>query len=295
MSCIAAIQYALANDPGSSVLGATDAAKNMAAFRLVDNKWIDKEWFAETWSDWTGGSPTANATPGGSINYTGISIQTAQMFGSTLQNGRAALRDNGNHQAPYSQAFPGLSLPIKQSQLYGTLIQARVRVVSPTANTSCFIGVGRTHVSVTSLLDGAERLTGFLADGAASNWRAVSLRNLNPNDGITPAVIKKDTDTGIGSGVFNSMQLDLSAGGKRANWRIQAGAFPTTPIPIVTTATADDLLSRPGEGSVVWGAEVRELSTGSDPLTASLLTLGRFRIWAFRPGYVGSKPSYRFN
>lgn len=294
MSCIAAIQYALFKDPNSNVFGNTNAAKCMAAIRLPDNSatsWSDKGWWAESWSNWTGGNPSADASPGGSIDYNFTS--GVQLSGSTVaQNARSALRDNGNH------IFPWSNIATRQSQNHGILIECRIRVNSTATTGLVFVGMLRAHTT-TSTLDGMERMLGIVSTSSTGNWRAISMRNFTPADGATPSDLKKDTSLGVASNVINFLNcvIEVSGEGKSARWRASTGSWTNNKIPIVTTATDAELPSRPGEGMMDFGVQVREFSDagGIPPAVATSCVIRRFNIWAWRPGFVGTRPVFRYN
>jgi hypothetical protein len=291
VSVIAAIQYALFKDPNSSVFGGTDAARCTAAIRLPNNgTWSNRGWWAEAWSDWPFANSTANANPGGSINYLGTSSVELwggdwQGVGSNQTNGRSTLRDNAHQIAP-----AGTLAGIRESQLFGTLIEARVRVPSTSTDCMYFLGLARSHAT-TSALEGPERLLGVVSIAGTSSWRAYSLRNLNPADGITPGVVLKDTSLGLTANVFTNFVIEISGGGESARWRAGTGAWTNTRIPVVTTATKSQILSRNGEGPVFWGTEVRE--TLATPVTPGYMRFTRLSIHAWRPGFVATKPQYR--
>jgi len=294
MSVIAAIQYALFKNPNSPVFGGTDAARCTAAIRLPNNPgWADKGWWAETWSQWSFANENANAIPGGSIQYlpgfNAVEIWGGDYAGAGANdnNGRASLRDNGNRLAPFS------NLPrIREPQLYGTLMECRLRV--PSTSTEClyFLGLARSHAT-TITLDGYERMFGVVATAGTNSWRAIVMRNNNPDDGITPAVITKDTSLGLTSGTFTNFVMEISGGGESARWRANTGPWTNNKIPIVATAAKAELHSRPGEGSVVWGVEVRE--TAAVPATPGYIRVTRMSVHAWRPGFVATRPVFRKN
>lgn len=293
MSCLAALQYALFKDPNHRVFGNTDAAKCTAAIRLPDNSqasWADKGWWAEAWSDWTGGSPTPDAAPGGNIsyNFTG----GVQVEGSTVaENARASLRDNGNHQNPWA------NIVSRQSQNYGILIETRIKVNSIATSGFVFVGMLRAHASGPDLA-GMERMVGIVSTAAQDNWRAICMRNINPNDFITPADLKKDTSLGIISSQANFLNcvIEVSGEGKSARWRTSTGLWTNNKIPIATTATAAELPSRRNEGVMDFGIQVREFEDDATPsAVATTAVVRRLNIWAWRPGFVATRPVFRFN
>jgi hypothetical protein len=294
MSVIAAIQYALFKNPNSPVFGGTDAARCTAAIRLPNNHgWADKGWWAETWSDWSFASPTAAAIPGGSIQYiagTGFEVWGGDYTGGGGRNdvnGRSSIRDNGNRTAPFSN-LPG----IREPQLYGTLMECRVRV--PSTSTEClyFLGLARGHAT-TITLDGYERIFGVVATAGTNSWRAVVMRNNSPSDGITPAVITKDTSLSLTASTFTNFVMEISGGGESARWRASTGAWTNNKIPVVATASKAELHSRPREGNVVWGAETRE--TAAVPATPGYMRVTRMSVHAWRPGFVATRPVFRKN
>jgi hypothetical protein len=290
VSVIAAIQYALFKDPNHPVFGNTDAAKCTAAIRLPDNSqnsWADKGWWAEAWSNWTGGQASASGSPGGSISYDfGGRVQ---LNGSTQDNGRSTLRDNGNHVNPFG------NVSLRQSQQFGILVETRLRVNSLLTSGMVFVGMMRPH-ETESTLDGIERMLGIVSGSATGNWRAISIRNYTPSDGITPAETMFDTSLGIASNVSNFMNcvVEVSGEGKSARWRTSTGAWTNNKIPVVHTATSSQILSRPNEGPVTFGVEVREWAGGS-PTDPTSVVVSRLNIWAWRPGYVATRPVFRFN
>jgi hypothetical protein len=291
VSCIAAIQYALFKDPNHNVFGYTDAAKCTAAIRLPDNgkySWVDKGWWAESWSNWSPGSPSADVSPGGEIAYNATG--RVQLYGSTTaENARSALRDNGNHLFPFS------NISSRQSQNYGILVEARVRLPDATPTGFVFVGMLRAHAT-DSTISGMERMLGFVNTAQASNWRAVSMRNFNPADGITPSDFRKDTSIGITGSVFCNMVLEVSGAGKSARWRASSGVWTNNKIPVITTATDADLPSRRGEGVMDFGVQIREWEDDAIPPAVPMTaTFSRLNIWAWRPGFVATRPVYRYN
>lgn len=294
MSVIAAIQYALFKNPNSPVFGGTDAARCTAAIRLPNQtSWSDKGWWSETWSDWPLANPTANTSPGGSIQYlagNGFELWGGDYggVGPNANNGRSSIRDNGNHIAPFS------NLPkIRETQLYGTLMEFRVRV--PSTSTEClyFVGLARSHATPIDL-SGYERMVGIVASAGTNSWRAIVMRNNSPGDGVTPAAITKDTSLGLTSSTFTNFVLEISGGAESARWRASTGAWTNNKIPIVATATKSELPSRAGnEGVVVWGPEVRE--TTAVPATPGYMRVTRLSVHAWRPGFVATRPVFRKN
>jgi hypothetical protein len=275
------------------VFGGTDAARCTAAIRLPNNPgWADKGWWAETWSEWSFANETANAIPGGSIQYiagVGFEVWGGDFLGvgANDNNGRSSIRDNGNRLAPFS------NLPrIREPQLYGTLMECRLRV--PSTSTEClyFLGLARGHATDISLV-GYERMFGVVATAGTNSWRAIVMRNNNPGDGITPAVITKDTSLGLTSNVFTNFVLEISGGGESARWRASTGVWTNNKIPVVATASKAELHSRPGEGNVVWGVETRE--TAAVPATPGYIRVTRMSVHAWRPGFVATRPVFRKN
>lgn len=299
MTCLAAIQYMLSRDPGFKMLNHTKAAESIAAFRVLpDPLYANKGWFAESWSDWPFANASANASPGGSINYTGANV--VQLFGNTVENARAELRDNGNHIAPFSNVIIDGTIgtrPVRLAGWYGTLIQARLRAQTRTATSTFTLGISRSHLADFAYEDGCERFTGFLLEGATGNWRAVCIRSATPDSTSIPGVKTKDTDLGLDGSAFRTMQLEISSGCTSARFRIGNTPFPAsgTDIPLVTTAGPSELLSRQGEQNVGWAVTVRELSSLGTPSAASQLNVGNLKVLGFRPGYVGTVPVYRKN
>jgi hypothetical protein len=143
-----------------------------------------------------------------------------------------------------------------------------------------------------------ERMLGVVSNSSVSNWRAISVRNFNPNDGITPADWKKDTSLGIASNVANFMNvvIEVSGEGKSARWRTSTGLWTNNKIPIATTATESEIMSRRNEGNVDFGVHVREWEDDSIPPTvATTVIVSRLNVWAWRPGFVATRPVFRFN
>ena len=291
MNVIAAIQYALFKHPNSPVFGGTAAARCTAAIRLPDNPgWANKGWWADSFSTQSFSDPAPNASPGGAIVYTptvGVDLYGGDpsLVESTESNGRASLRDNGNRQDPFTSVAG-----IREPQMYGILMESRVQVLSSVSDCLYFIGFGRTSATATNL-DGIQRLCGFVSSGAANNWRAVVIRNTTPNDGITPAEKTKDTTLGLSPSVFQNFVLEVSGGGESARWRASTGTWTNNKVPVVATAIKSELHSRPGEGTVLWGAEVRE--TAVSFIAPAGFRLTRLSCHAWRPGFVGTAPEFR--
>lgn len=293
MSVVAAIQYALFRDPNHRVFGNTDAAKCTAAIRLPDNGrylWANQGWWAESWSNWTAGSPTADASPGGSIQY---NVSGAvQLSGSTIaENARSTLRDNGNHQAPFG------NISLRQSQHYGILIETRIRVSSVGTSALVFVGMSRAHSTTASLVE-MERMLGIISSTSTSNWRAVTKRNDIPSDGIASEAVLIDFPLGVASNQadFLNCVIEVSGEGKSARWRTSTGPWTNNKIPVTTTATSENLLSRRNEGPVDFGVQVREWEDDFiAPTATTTAVVSRLNIWAWRPGYVATRPVYRYN
>lgn len=291
MNAIAAIQYALFKNPNSLVFGGTAAARCTAAIRLPDNpKWTNKGWFAEARSAQTLAASVPAKRPGGSIVYNpGVGATLyggpSDLLTPSEEFGNASLRDNGNRIEPFEN-----ELRIREPQLYGTLMECRARAA--TAQTPClyFIGFGSSLYGATDIAS-SQRMCGFVSTGTGNNWRAVVIRNVAPNDGLTPGVTTKDTTLGLAPGSFHNFVLEVSGGGHSARWRASSGAWTNSNIPIVATATKAELHSRPGEGPVAWGATVRE--TEQAPVTVAGLELTRLSVHAWRPGFVATVPSFR--
>jgi hypothetical protein len=153
-----------------------------------------------------------------------------------------------------------------------------------------FVGLSRSHATAITL-DGPERMIGVFAAAGSASWRALTMRNPTPNDGVSGINILKDTSLGLTASTFTNFVIEISGGGESARWRASTGAWTNNKIPIVTTATKSELLSRRGEGPVFWGAEVRE--TLVSPVTSGFMRLTRLSIHAWRPGFVGTRPVFR--
>jgi hypothetical protein len=283
VNAIAAIQYALFRHPNSPVFGGTAAARCTAAIRLPDNPALSKSgsWWADSVSSQTFAESTPQVSPGGAITYgSGVGID---LYGNTISNARSSLRDNGNREDPFTNLTT-----LREPQMYGTLMECRAQVASPSSEALYFIGFGAT-ASTTSDLSGIQRMCGFVCSGAANNWRAVVKRNTTP--GSAPSTKTKDTTLGLLPSSFHNLVLEVSGGGESARWRASTGAWTNNKIPIVTTAPKSELLSRRGEGPVLWGAETRE--TAVSFAVPSTIRMTRLSMHAWRPGFVGTKPVFR--
>jgi hypothetical protein len=290
MSVLAAIQYALFKDPNHNVYGGTDAARNLAAIRLPDNPpWSNKGWWATAVSDCAPGD-VPDSSPGGGVTFFGgdtIEISGTENGGATYEyNGRGHIRDNGQATNPFTNL-----LNIRESQLYSTLLEVRCRIYSGSTDAIYFIGLCKSNVGA-STLAGWERIIGISNTVDTANWRATTMRNATPNNGTPPGSTLKSTSLGVTGTVFRNFVLEISGGGSSARWRASSGAWTNNKIPIVTTATSSELLSRRGEGPVSWGVEVRHTLT--PPIQAATLRLSRLSIHCFRPGFIGTKPTYQY-
>ena len=279
------MQYALFKDPNSHVFGGTSAARCTAAIRLPNNPgWSNSGWWAESVSTQAFGDASPAASPGGALTYASGSVELTGGATPTV-HGRASLRDNGNKQSPFDNLDN-----FRNPQFYSTLMECRSR--SGSGSPSCLYFVGfATSANTDASLSGVQRMCGFVCTGNASNWRAVVVRNAEPNDGISPGVKTVDVDLGFNPTGFQNFVLEVSGGGQSARWRSNAGAWTNNKIPIVASAVKSNLLSRQGEGPVLWGAETRE--TALVPAAPAAIAFSRLSIHAWRPGFVATRPVFR--
>lgn len=123
--------------------------------------------FAETWSNWSAFTASADASPGGSITYGGSAIV---LSAGTAYSARAQLRNSGNHRAPSGGTFQAVNC--------GGFMRSEVtRVTNKNPGTAAYVGWLRGHNSIPYFNgvggEGNEAGICFAAFPGETNWTCV--------------------------------------------------------------------------------------------------------------------------
>jgi hypothetical protein len=230
-------------------------------------------------SDWPAGNATPNATPGGTIVYSGSLVELDTAIGATAINSRCELRDCGHHLAPAVS-----KLNIAKHSFY---FKYKGRIIASNPDTLVMAGVQRSHADGLSAVDRCVAFTNGTPDGTQSvNWVCVCRKGANSGGG-GPFSTTTFTTT-LATNVVRTLEIYISGRSQKAVFIIDGTVVFTS-----TTDIQPDSESNPA----FIGISLREPQTKFDGITgaANPTVVSKVRIDTlasrlYRPGYIGTMP-----
>jgi hypothetical protein len=274
---IAALTWIKANNPNKSVpaVNKPHIECSTAPFGTISSS-SNRGSFAETWSTWAAGSPTADVSPGGNVTYGAqVILETGPAYGA-----RSQLRDCANHRTP--------SGSIRNHQYYGGIMQCTTaRLSQRNPGTAAYFGWLRGHNSAPYFVDSSGTSTAnengvcFASFPGDANWSCVVSRQ-RPN-GVLPEQSVFLTSQAVGTGA--ALKIVLHGRSKRAEFFINSVLVHT-----VTTGFNQDPDENVDATCTVreYGVDMLDAPVAVPTLTA-LYRVTRPIVKMWRPGYMGTR------